>query len=246
MRIPVLSSILDGGRNIGSALNSGWDLPRNIGQAAGGDFSGFGRGASHLGSVGGLLTAGGAIGAGALAGGIIGANGEVESTMQGVAIGAAAGALALPAIGLAAKGAYSLGSSAVKGIVNKAVNPISTAGASSAASMMGTAAMTAAVPAARMAKGIIGMGSKLVNFNAEADMFSKVKFTGLGKSLIAGSALIKGAAGGFNELNKSHMGTMDGQITRATPRMQPSQPAYAQNAGATGDLVFAMNKNRRG
>jgi hypothetical protein len=63
-----------------------------------------------------------------------------------------------------------------------------------------------------------------------------------GKTVLWGASAIAGAAGAFNEMNKAHMGQMDGQITRPTPRV----PAYDLNAGASGDLVFALNANRRG
>lgn len=68
------------------------------------------------------------------------------------------------------------------------------------------------------------------------------KLSGLGATAVVGSALIGGAREAFNEFNTSHMGQRDGMITRATPRT----PSYMDNAGATGDLVFAMNRNRRG
>lgn len=63
-----------------------------------------------------------------------------------------------------------------------------------------------------------------------------------GKGVVVGSALFAGAKEAFNDFNSNRMGQRDGQITRATPRT----PSYENNAGATGDLVFAMNRNRRG
>lgn len=68
------------------------------------------------------------------------------------------------------------------------------------------------------------------------------KLNAAGKGLVVGSALFAGAKEAFNDFNSNRMGQRDGMITRATPRT----PSYANNAGATGDLVFAMNKNRRG
>lgn len=62
-----------------------------------------------------------------------------------------------------------------------------------------------------------------------------------GKSMLWGAALVGGAAGAFNEANKIHMGQMDGMVRK--PGIAPS---YANNAGASGDLVFALNNNRRG
>lgn len=63
-----------------------------------------------------------------------------------------------------------------------------------------------------------------------------------GKNILVGSSLLKGAASAFNEWNRQHMGRMDGQIRTSTPRV----PMYMDDSGATGDLVFALNANRRG
>jgi len=75
----------------------------------------------------------------------------------------------------------------------------------------------------------------------ESNLLGK-KLNLAGKGLVYGSALMAGAKEAFNDFNSNRMGQRDGQITRATPRT----PSYANNAGATGDLVFAMNRNRRG
>lgn len=63
-----------------------------------------------------------------------------------------------------------------------------------------------------------------------------------GQTVFWGGAAIKGVKDAFQEVNKIRMGTNDGQITRAAPRV----PSYLDNAGASGDLVFALNANRRG
>ena len=52
---------------------------------------------------------------------------------------------------------------------------------------------------------------------------------------------MQGAAKAWNTLQTEKMGQMTGVTT-----MTPKVPAYADNAGATGDLVFALNANRRG
>ena len=73
--------------------------------------------------------------------------------------------------------------------------------------------------------------------------------------LIAGASLITGALGAYRTLEKSRMGTSDGRYRTPTPDLPTvdGQGRYSpntyggidySNTGATGDLVFAMHKNR--
>jgi hypothetical protein len=66
--------------------------------------------------------------------------------------------------------------------------------------------------------------------------------------LILGASAFKGLADGVSAFEKSRMGTNDGIIRNATPivpvQQQSSGGSYSNNAGATGDLVFSMFKNR--
>lgn len=62
-----------------------------------------------------------------------------------------------------------------------------------------------------------------------------------GVTVMGGFAAAEGVAGAWNKYEKAKMGTNMG-VVGMTPRV----PAYSQNASATGDLVFALNKNRRG
>lgn len=62
-----------------------------------------------------------------------------------------------------------------------------------------------------------------------------------GAMLIGGVAAIEGAKKAWNTVETDKMGQMTGVTT-----MTPQPPSYADNAGATGDLVFALNANRRG
>jgi hypothetical protein len=62
-----------------------------------------------------------------------------------------------------------------------------------------------------------------------------------GRSVVVGAAAISGLTAGWQEYNKAHMGQIDPYMTKPTARTP-----YLDNAGATGDLVFAMNANRRG
>lgn len=82
---------------------------------------------------------------------------------------------------------------------------------------------------------------------------------GVAVPMIMGAAAIKGIAGGVKAFEKSRMGMNDGRMRSATPDLptpdqtmitSPGNPTYnsnsyyANNAGATGDLVFALHKNR--
>lgn len=73
----------------------------------------------------------------------------------------------------------------------------------------------------------------------------------LASSMIVGAAAIKGIGGGVQAFEKSRMGMNDGMMRRATPTIPVQQQSggggggsYHNNAGATGDLVFSMFKNR--
>lgn len=72
---------------------------------------------------------------------------------------------------------------------------------------------------------------------------SDIKLSKTGKALLGGAALISGVVGAKNAFESSRMGTNTGEVFTATPR----QPSFEEmNAGASGDLVFALNNLRRG
>lgn len=86
--------------------------------------------------------------------------------------------------------------------------------------------------------------------NFAGSMFEKtdknllgVKLNTKGKIVAGGVALASGSKQAATKFNETTMGTQrDSQITPHAPRV----PAYQNNGGATGDLVFALNANRRG
>lgn len=235
---------------------------------------GAGRAGSGLGlSLGGIATAGGLAGIGAAAGAAIGSQMEGDMVAPMAIGGAAAGLAAIPAIGLAARAGLAsmrpLGmgmeataraipgiaggmANVAKGMVGglSGMNPYIGGHAGAVGNML-------ASPIRRHAGAIAGFGKNLVKFNSETatlgaragnNVIGKmtktggVKMTGLGHSVLWGSTVVAAGAGVFNELNKSRMGQSDGRVTRATPQMT----SFQNNGGATGDLVFAMNANRRG
>lgn len=243
-----------------------------VGKVAGSMFYGItpGRGIS----LGGMATAGGLAGLGAAAGAAIGSQMEGDMVGVGAATGAVAGLAALPAVGAAARlGMASLapigsGMNAVagalpgmaKGMASVASGMIggpSRLSPSLATSGAGKIAEMVASPLRRYVGGIAGLGQSLVKFDTASTSLSGsasnnligkatktggVKMTGLGHTLLWGSTIATAGATVFNAMNQAKMGQSDGQITRATPRPM----SFQNNAGATGDLVFAMNANRRG
>lgn len=73
-------------------------------------------------------------------------------------------------------------------------------------------------------------------------IFGEYKLSALGAAAVVGTEVIGGGIQAFNSFNQNRMGTHDGQIMRATP----TTPSYANNGGATGDLVFSLHQNRKG
>lgn len=75
----------------------------------------------------------------------------------------------------------------------------------------------------------------------EGKNLSNIKLTGKGKMLIGAIALADFIQGAANQSETIAMGATTPYIEGPTPRL----PSYADNAGATGDLVFALHKNKR-
>lgn len=222
-----------------------------------------GIGAAAGAAAGSVVT--GDIGGGALAGATIGA-----AALPAAGLAARAGmAIAPPlmrGVGAVAMKAPNIGFEVGKGMIGGVggMNP------QVGGNLFQRAGRSLGSPVKRYAQSVAGLGSSLVRFDAEASNLSKVKFTGPvsgakagwaegkslagklakggagalvnGHSMLWGAGIATAAAGTFQAFNKIHMGQMDGQVTRVTPRT----PAYFDNAGASGDLVFALNANRRG
>ena len=70
-----------------------------------------------------------------------------------------------------------------------------------------------------------------------------LKATKFGVGLAATAQLAAGTPQAVKQWNDNRMGTnFDNQPTTSAPRV----PSYANNGGATGDLVFALNNLRHG
>ena len=96
----------------------------------------------------------------------------------------------------------------------------------------------------------MGLGSKMIKTPSQPVNFSnlnEVGFTKLGKGLVLGSGLYEGASRAIAKFESIRMGTNDGMMRTHTPIIpqgQNNSPSYANNGGATGDLVFSMYNNR--
>lgn len=71
------------------------------------------------------------------------------------------------------------------------------------------------------------------------------KTTGLGTGLAFAGAIAAGTPSAAREFNEARQGQFAGTYQMgAVPGLTPQGHAYANNAGATGDLVLALNNNR--
>jgi hypothetical protein len=75
-----------------------------------------------------------------------------------------------------------------------------------------------------------------------------LKLTKLGLGTMVGLSAIGGVSKAYDSYMTKRAGTIDTQKTTATPDYNPAQYTvqHPDYAGATGDLVFALNANRRG
>ena len=79
------------------------------------------------------------------------------------------------------------------------------------------------------------------------DTFLKAGLNKKGTALMLGIGSLAGIRDGYESYTNSRMGTMNGfQVsTPAIPSIESSKD-MAEEYGAGGDLVFALNRNRRG
>jgi len=116
-------------------------------------------------------------------------------------------------------------------------------GGGAALKTAGLAAKTAPIVAGmglRAGAGLAATSSSLIK--ADPKGFMGVTMSGVGKGIFVGGSLLAGAKQGLDTFNTNRMGQRDGQVTTATPQT----PKYnmLDDAGATGDLVFDLHKNK--
>lgn len=113
---------------------------------------------------------------------------------------------------------------------------------------VGETLTTEAVGASRV------VGKTLFKSSDEYDNLMKTKLTGAGKIAFTGYALGASAVGAVETYDELRLGTPSGMISNVPTsqdyqyemsQMQSRTPK-ASSYGAGGDLVFAMNANRRG
>ena len=222
---------------------------------------------STIGSIGTVATT---AALGATAGTVIGGNLAGSNNIEGFTTGAVVGgvvggAVSLGAVGLTYYGINNpkkVGGAIKDGVVGatQAVGGMAI-GATEAlggaaigvTKAVGTGAMIAGAAVAplathmldRTAAGAAGFASKLVKpagANYKGPTVFGNRLSGFGAAMILGSGLVNSTIEGFDEVQRNHMGRQSEGIYRATP----VTPSYANNGGATGDLVFALNQNRKG
>lgn len=220
-------------------------------------------------SLGGMLSSGyGAVGGGIMGAGLgAAASSFVEggNPIAGAAIGAGVGAAALfaapVAVGLAARGGLGILKNTDKilaGIGSAGINLAKGAGKIINSGLRGVADSlidsSLTNPLTRYASAAGGIVSKLVTRNPEVPWVGQlttnvngsikyqkgVELSGLGKALMVGGFLKTGIQDAYHEVINQQMGQKDNYMSSVTPRVP------VPDAGATGDLVFAMNANRRG
>ena len=79
------------------------------------------------------------------------------------------------------------------------------------------------------------------------DTFLNAGLNNKGPALMFGIGTVAGIREGYDSYTKSRMGTMNG-FEISTPKMPSLENSQdmAESYGAGGDLVFALNRNRRG
>ena len=207
-----------------------------------------------------LGTATGAVGGAIMSAAFSGGANGVEGGMIGAGVGAGVGALAVPALGVAGAGISKFfTSNAMEKIGTGIINIGKAAGVGTLAA--GYGANTIFSPVVRrgmhrmahtfaaplefgkesLVKGENGLELKRKAISINMGDRTRDKIKNYGKlGIVAGIAgVMLGGNKVGNDLYNERQGNQSIGVRRATPN-------YMDNAGATGDLVFAMHQNRRG
>ena len=172
-----------------------------------------------------------------------------EKLLIGAASGAAIGGILADADGQASP-AHAMGTGLAVGLGAAAIP-----GAMNVLPTIGVSALGAGVMAV---KGTEMFGRAMVKAPAKdikvnLSNVGEYKLRGIAIPVLMGSALLSGVSEGLKTFEKSRMGTNDGMMRTLTPNINiqndvynavganmDATPSFARNAGATGDLVFAM------
>lgn len=243
-RIPGVASTIDLGKNLFKLWNFGYS--GKISKPAGLGIL------NHNWSVGGIagipMMAAAGAGIGAVAGSMVdNSNGAIA----GATIGGAAVLTAPVLLGMGAKSTLNIGTALGDGMLNvgkSLVNNFSKeavgAKALSTGASIGGFGFKAlgAVSASPLLNGVFNPMNMVKRTADVTKGIGGVQLSALGKTVVGIGTLADTIHSTWNAEKKVRMGQIDPNITRATPNI----PSYMDNAGATGDLVFAMNRNRRG
>ena len=119
--------------------------------------------------------------------------------------------------------------------------------AAAGSSKLADAAIEGTATGIRMAVGAGSLFANFIEYDAkkygEKSLFNS-RLTKSGKALVFGTGLVAGSFGAYKDYETRQMGTPTGQVETPTPQI--SYTHFGEEMGATGDLVFAMNRNRRG
>lgn len=248
-REPLIASIGDIGKNTFNMARFGWNGTMSAPAGIGIDGKW-----SVGGATSGLARAGLGAGIGAAIGSM---TGTPEGAATGAVVGGAAGWAAPAAVGAAARGIWE--ASGVVGQfgvdIGKAAIGLPSSGAGGAmgagatvmangAKSVGLGALTAGagiLAHSPLLNGVLNPGNVMKD-SMGASKFRDLRFSGIGKAYIGIGAAAGIANQAWDAEKQIKMGQIDPSIRRAAPRT----PDYANNGGATGDLVFAMRQNRRG
>jgi len=110
---------------------------------------------------------------------------------------------------------------------------------------VGSAAFTAAGLATEFAVGTGEFISRGLEYNPKfTDSIFRIKFTKPARHLMYAGGFAVGLKEAYEDYRERQMGVPSGEVVGPTPRI--SYTRFGEEMGATGDLVFAMNRNRRG
>ena len=189
------------------------------------------------------------LGVGAIAGDAIGVAAKGVGKV-GMAVGVATAGIALGTAGLVGRAAFAVVPSTVK-FAGKAA--FGTAGfLAKGYGPLGSPIKGVAKLAGKLGKSMVTYEQGHMQYNRYLGKLEKkgpsLHLSKFGIGVMGGLAAFQGLKSGYNAYMGSRMGTVDTKTTSLTPDYSPQEykVQHPDFAGATGDLVFALNANRHG
>ena len=99
---------------------------------------------------------------------------------------------------------------------------------------------------AQMVAGVGNIVEKGFDYNPKkyTNSLFGINLTKPAYGLLVAGGIASGTKDAYNEYNVRQMGMPSGEVVSSTPQINYTR--FGEAMGATGDLVFAMNRNRRG